>query len=66
VDQEGSRVVVNKMNLKQVRGLGESLSAISPVIKLMDVSILADTKNNHYFDVEYTLSSFLWKEAHNR
>lgn len=62
VDQEGVKVVVNKLNLKQLRGLGESLSAISPVTKLLDMSVVADEKNNHYFDVEYTLSSFKWKE----
>lgn len=63
VEQRGHRVVVNKLNLKQLRGLGESLSAISPVIKLIDLKVTSDEKNNHYFDAEYTLSSFVWKEA---
>jgi hypothetical protein len=50
------KVSLSKLNVRQVSDLGYQLQAISPSVKLVDLSMEANTKYPRYFDVIYKLA----------
>lgn len=57
IEQQGIKTTIQKINLRQVVKLGESLDGIDST-KLMNISIQADQDDPHYFNVDYELASF--------
>lgn len=50
------RVNLEKLNLRQIIDLGYQFQAISPSVKMTDLSIEANTSDARYFDVVYKLA----------
>lgn len=46
-----------KLNLKQIVDIGSSIASISDSVKMKDVSIIANSTDNRYYDVSYKLYS---------
>lgn len=57
IRQTGMTFEIKKLNLKQVVGISEQISAMHPNTKLASMEIRADDADPHYFNVKYTLSS---------
>jgi len=51
------RVALGKLNLRQVVDIGYQITAISPALKMTDMSIEANLQDGHYFDVVYKVVS---------
>ena len=56
-NQTGARVVVKKLNLKQLVKIAEDVSKM-PSSELINMSVQADTKDPHYFNVDYEVAAF--------
>ncbi len=57
IQQSGLKTTLKQLNLKQVIKIGEGLSAINSS-QLMNIAIQADSKDPHYFNVDYELATF--------
>lgn len=57
INQDGMVFEIKKLNLKQVTEISERIASMHPNTKLAAISIQADQKDPHYFNVIYTLSS---------
>ncbi|MCB0378833.1 MAG: hypothetical protein KDD33_10095 [Bdellovibrionales bacterium] len=56
-NQTGARVVVKKLNLKQLVKIAEDVSKM-PSSELINMAVQADTKDPHYFNVDYEVAAF--------
>ncbi len=50
-------VSLQKLNIKQIVDLGHNLQSLNPLVKLKDLQMKANSTDQRYFDVIYTLSS---------
>ncbi len=57
VKQIGLKINIDKLTLKQVVQLGESLDSIESS-RLMNTTVQADKEDPHYFNVEYEVAGF--------
>lgn len=57
IQQTGVKANLKKLNLRQLVSLGESLQQIQGT-KLINIAILADPKDSHYFNVDYEMAAF--------
>jgi len=57
IKQTGVKANLKKLNLRQLVNLGESLHQIQGS-KLINIAILADSKDPHYFNVDYEVAAF--------
>ncbi len=62
IEQSGLKTSLKKLNLKQVVRIGEGLSAIDSS-QLMNIAIQADSKDPHYFNVDYEVATFSVPQA---
>lgn len=56
-------VKLSKLNIKQIVDIGASLQSISSSVKMKDMSILANSTDPRYFDVNYKVFSLKVPEA---
>ncbi len=57
ISQTGVKAILKKLNLRQLVNLGESLEQIQGS-KLINIAVLADSSDPHYFDVDYEVAAF--------
>lgn len=57
IKQTGLKTSLKQLNLKQLIRIGEAMSEI-PSSELLNLSIQADSKDPHYFNVEYEMAAF--------
>lgn len=57
IKQQGLKATMSRLNLKQVVEFGESINSINGT-KLMNIAIQADSKDPHYFNVDYEMAAF--------
>lgn len=58
VQQQGVSASFKKLNLSQVLDIGFRLQMISPGTKLTGLNLIANSEDNHYYDVTYKVVSF--------
>lgn len=58
ITSEGVLVKLAQLNLRQIVDIGHSLMSISQSIKLTQMNVNASTDDDHYYDVDYELTSF--------
>jgi hypothetical protein len=57
IEQSGIKASLKKLNLRQVIKLGEDMNEINSS-QLMNMVIQADSKDPHYYNVDYEIASF--------
>jgi len=58
ITQKGIQVNLKKLNLKQVLDIGHRLENIHPNVFLTGLDMVANSEDNHYYDVSYILVGF--------
>lgn len=62
IEQSGLKTTVKQLNLKQVVRIGESLNSIDST-QLINIAMVADSKDPHYFNVDYEIAAFSVPQA---
>ena len=57
INQTGLKANIKKLNLRQLVNIGESLQKIQGS-KLINMAVLADNKDPHYFNVDFEVAAF--------
>lgn len=57
IDNQGYLLSLSQLNLQQIVDIGYSLQNIHPGVKLVNVDVRVNPKNDHYFDVDYALTA---------
>jgi hypothetical protein len=57
INQTGLKTALKQITLKQIIKIGESINNINST-KLMNIAILADKKDPHYYNVDYEVAAF--------
>jgi hypothetical protein len=58
VQQQGLKVQVKKLNLRQVIDLGYQLQSLDSSVKMTGLEIAASSEDPHYFDTVFKLISY--------
>lgn len=57
IDQSGLKATIKQLNLKQLVRIAESMNTIDGT-HLINMAIVADAKDPHYFNVDYEMAAF--------
>lgn len=57
IEQQGLRISLKKLNLRQLVDIGYRLQSIHPGVRMTSLEVQANTEDNHYFDVLFSLVS---------
>ncbi len=63
IRESSLQVRIEKLNLTQVVSVGRRLQNLSPGAKLIDMEVLANKEDDHYFDLRLRLASFSLVES---